>query len=100
MSQHSIKGCFYHAKRTDEMQFEICRDCKTQTWVVYRVGGEHEQHAHLRSRKSCQMLIRFVRQGIMPKSEYLQGSCQRLLSPEEMIRLKKPKDRYHNSPRR
>ncbi len=82
------------------MTFEICRDPKSQTWVVYRVGGKREQHAHLRSKKSCALLIKLIKQGIMPKSEYMQGSCQRLLSEEEMVRLKRPKDRYYNHQRR
>lgn len=82
------------------MTFEICRDPKSQTWVVYRVGGSHEQHAHLKSKKGCLLLIKLIRQGTMPRSEYLQGSCHRLLSPEEMVRLKRSKDRYYNRPRR
>ena len=86
-------------KRTEDMTFEICRDPKSQTWVVYRVGGSHEQHAHLRSRKGCRLLIKLIRQGILPRSQYMQVSCHRLLSPEEMVRLKKPKDRYKNRPR-
>ena len=82
------------------MQFEVCRDSKSQTWVVFRVGGQPENHAHLRSRKSCQLLIKLIKQGVLPKSEYLQGSCRRLLTDDEMAKLHKPKDRYYNHQRR
>lgn len=82
------------------MTFEICRDPKSQTWVVYRVGGSHEQHAHLKSRKGCKLLIKLIRQGSMPRSQYMQISCQRLLLPHELARLKREKDRYVNRARR
>lgn len=79
------------------MKFSVCYDWKTRTWVLYRKGKEN--HAHLKSKKSCYMLIRFIKQGTMPKSEYLIESCERLLSPEEMVHLKKKKDRYINQQR-
>ena len=82
------------------MEFTICRDRKSQTWVVYREGGEHEQHAHLRSRKSCLLLIKLIKQGTMPRSEYMQGSVRRLLTDQEVAALHKPKDRYYNCQRR
>lgn len=81
------------------MQFKIAKDQILHNWVVYRVGGSHEQHAHLKSKKGCMLLIKLIRQGTLPRSEYMQVSCHRLLSPEEMVRLKKPKDRYYNKPR-
>lgn len=78
------------------MQFEITRDKIQRSWVVYRVGGDHSQHAHLQRRKTCYLLIKLINKGIMPRSTWLQESCRRLLLEEEFARLKKPKDKYHN----
>lgn len=78
------------------MQFEICRDCKTQTWVVYRVGGEHEQHCHMKKIGACRRLIKILKQGDYPYSPWMQESARRLLTDSEYRELRRPKDRYIN----
>lgn len=68
-------------------------------WVVVRVGFPYEYHSHLSSKQGCRQLINFIKKGVLPKSEWLIGSCRRLLTEHEFQRLKKPKDKYINKPR-
>ena len=79
------------------MTFGHTWDPKTRTWVVYRVGKD--RHAHLGSEKGCLKLISLIKQGKLPHSQDFRDCCERLLSDEEMVRFKRPKDRYKNRPR-
>ena len=65
-------------------------------YVVKRVGGEHKQHAHISTYKGCKILIDCIKKNKLPMSNYLKGSCKRLLTEEEYNRLRKPKDKYVN----
>ena len=65
-------------------------------WVIIRVNGHYEQHAHIKSMAGCQQLLRLIEMGLEPKSDWLQQSARRLLTDEEYQRLKRTKDRYVN----
>jgi hypothetical protein len=65
--------------------------------VLWREGTD--RHAHLRDMTKVNMLLHLIELNLLPRDEYMQESCRRLLSPEEFATLKKPKDKYHNVPR-
>lgn len=65
-------------------------------YIVRRVDGEYSQHAHISTHKGCKILIKCIKRNKLPKSNYLKGSCKRLLTEEEYSRLRKPKDQYIN----
>lgn len=77
------------------MDFIIKQD-SDRGYVVVRKGGEYRQHVHLTTLNGCRQLIYYIKQGLLPKSAYLQGSCRRLLTEIEFQSLKKPKDKYRN----
>lgn len=65
-------------------------------WVIIRVGGTYQQHAHVKSMAGCMQLIRLIEMGLEPKSDWLQQSARRLLTDEEYRGLKRVKDKYVN----
>ena len=77
------------------MTFYVRQD-KRAGWVIIRVNGHYEQHAHIKSMAGCQQLLRLIEMGLEPKSDWLQQSARRLLTDEEYQRLKRTKDRYVN----
>ena len=82
------------------MRFNITRDSITKTYVVYRVGGHPEQHAHMKKRGACRRLISVLKCGEYPYSPWMRECAKRLLTEEEFRCLKKPKDRYINQVRK
>jgi len=66
------------------------------SYIVKRVGGDYSFHAHISTYKGCKILRDCIKKNKLPKSDYLKGSCKRLLTREEYNRLKKSKDRYYN----
>lgn len=75
--------------------YYITTDCHGYK-VLWRQDGTHEQHAHLRDLRKVHTLLTLIELNLMPRDTYLQGSCQRLLTPEEYKTLKHTKDRYYN----
>ena len=78
------------------MRFQITKDRISCTWVVYRVGGDQDQHCHMKKIGACRRLIKILKQGDYPYSPWMRESARRLLDEEEYAKLKKPKDRYIN----
>ncbi len=77
------------------MEFSI--KCTKRGYVLIRVDGEYSQHAHIRSKKTCDLLIDLIKKGKMPRSKYLKGSCKRLLTEKEYESLvENDKPRYYN----
>ena len=66
-------------------------------FVLIRVDFPYEFHAHIKTIAGCRAVLNCIEKGKMPKSDWLQGSCRRLLTEEEFSSLRKPKDRYYNS---
>lgn len=66
-------------------------------YVVIRHNYPYEFHAHIKTISGCRILLKCIIQGKLPKSDWLQGSCRRLLTEDEFVALKRPKDRYYNS---
>lgn len=52
-------------------------------FVLINTDGGYSCHAHLRKRSTCQLLIELIGKRIVPRSEYLRGSCLRLTTDEE-----------------
>ena len=77
------------------MEFIVLKD-STRGYVVKRKDYPYEFHAHLTTLNGCRQLIYYIKQGLLPKSAYLQGSCRRLLTEVEYAGLKRPKQRYYN----
>ena len=66
------------------------------SYIVRRVGGDYSFHAHISTYKGCKLLMDYIKKNKLAKSDYLKGSCKRLLTREEYSRLRKPKDHYIN----
>ena len=66
------------------------------SYIVKRVDADYSFHAHISTYKGCKLLMDCIRKNKLPKSDYLKGSCRRLLTREEYNRLRKPKDQYIN----
>jgi hypothetical protein len=79
--------------------FYIRKDRKTGGFVIVRVGGEYDQHAHIKSMDGCHQVIRLIDMGLEPKSAFLAQAVRRLLNDEEYAALKKCKEKYRNTPR-
>lgn len=79
-----------------KFKYYITTDCHGYK-VLWREGGDHSQHAHLRDMRKVHTLLTLIDLNLLPRDTYLQGSCQRLLTPEEYTRLTKSKDRYYNT---
>lgn len=65
-------------------------------YVVRREGGTRKQHAHISTYRGCEILIECIDRNKLPRSKYLNGSCERLLTIKEYKNLKKPKQKYFN----
>lgn len=77
------------------IEFKIFQN-ERRDFVIKRVGGTYNQHAHLCTYQMAKQLERMIKARKMPKSPYLRGSCKRLLTQEEYDRLGQRKDRYYN----
>jgi hypothetical protein len=67
------------------IEFDIKKD-SNRGYLVIRIDGEYEQHAHLSTINGCRLLIHMINSGRLPKSKYLQISCSRLLTDDEYKR--------------
>jgi hypothetical protein len=77
------------------IEFEIKRD-SNRGYLVIRVEGNYNQHAHCSTLNGCRMLINLINSGRLPTSKYLQISCSRLLNEDEYKRLRQKRQRYVN----
>lgn len=64
-------------------------------WLLKRVGGSYEQHAHFFTRKDAQKVRRLIDQNKYPYSKEYKTAMQRILTEEEFKKLHK-KERYYN----
>lgn len=77
-----------------KVNFEVIHN--ERGWVVIRINGDYKQHAHLKSKHGVDILLDCIRKNKLPHSQYLQVSCQRLLTEKELSSLKPPKQMYVN----
>lgn len=77
-----------------QIEFEIKHNSKG--YIVIRKGGEYRQHSHHKTLRSCHEVIKLISINKLPKSKYLRGSCQRLLTLEEYNQLRPSKQIYIN----
>ena len=78
-----------------QIKLGIIKD-SNRGYIVKRIDGAYEQHAHVSSMNGCRMLINFIHSGLLPTSRYLQTSCSRLLTEDEYRGLRQKKQRYIN----
>ncbi len=79
------------------MELQIFKNGR-RDYIVKRVGGEVEQHAHLSDYKGCKQVVRLIRCNRLPKNKWLQGACKRLLTEAEYDKLERGKPMYYNNP--
>lgn len=77
-----------------QIRFDIIK--QHGSYIVRRMEGEYSQHAHVSSMTGCKLLINLIHNNRLPTSDYLKGSCRRLLTVEEYARLRKKKQQYVN----
>lgn len=65
-------------------KFKIIQD--SRGFVLINTEGEYGNHAHVKKESTCHMLIRLIERKIVPRSEYLRGSCLRLTLDNEYKR--------------
>lgn len=75
--------------------YYITTDCHGYK-VLWRDDGS-QRHAHLRDLRKVHTLLTLIELNLMPRDTYLQGSCARLLDPDEYAMLKHSKDKYYNT---
>ena len=64
-------------------------------YLIKRVGGAYEQHAHMRTRKDAEKIRHLIDSNRYPYCKDYKVAMQRLLTEEEFKKLKK-KHRYIN----
>lgn len=70
--------------------------CKDRPWLIKRVGGRYDQHAHMCTKKDAEKVRNLIDVGKYPYNKNFKTAMQRLLTEDEMKKLKK-KSRYFNS---
>lgn len=78
------------------MKIEFMIKKNSRGYILIRLGGEYEQHAHLKTLKACHDLVKLIEGNKLPRSKYLRGSCLRLLTTEEYEQLRESKQMYVN----
>ena len=78
------------------MKIDLAVKKSHKDYIVIRVGGEYSQHSHHKTIRGCNELIKLIECNKLPRSKYLRGSCQRLLTQEEYDQLKPSKQMYIN----
>lgn len=77
-----------------DIRFEIKQN--SRGFIVIRKDGLYSQHSHHKTLRSCREVIKLISINKLPKSKYLRGSCQRLLTVEEYSGLRESKQMYVN----
>lgn len=77
------------------IQFKIFKN-ERRDFIVKRIGGSYNQHAHLCTYDMAKQLVRMIKARRLPNSKWMRGSCKRLLTQEEYDGLKESKQRYYN----
>ena len=78
------------------MKAELEIKQNSRGYILIRKHGEYSQHAHLKSLKACNDLIKLIELNKLPRGRYLKGSCKRLLTEEEYNQLRPGKQMYYN----
>ena len=67
-----------------------------RNYVLINLKGLWKNHGHFKKDSTCYMLIRFMRNGTVPKSKYLQDAVLRISTDEkykELVLLKQAKNK-------
>ncbi|MDD7319288.1 MAG: hypothetical protein PUG74_11550 [Prevotellaceae bacterium] len=78
-----------------KLEIKFKPTCEERPWLIKRVGGKYEQHAHLRTKKDALKVRNLIDCGKYPYNKKYKIAIQRLLTEEEFKSLDK-KDRYFN----
>lgn len=65
--------------------------CEERPWLLVRVGGEYEQHAHMKSKKDAVKLRNLLDRNLMPYSDDFKIAAKRLLTDKEYKKLENGK---------
>lgn len=72
--------------------------CEQRPWLLVRVGGDYEQHAHFTTKKDAIYVRHLIDINKYPYNNEYKIAMKRLLNEEEFKNLDK-KQRYYNSNR-
>lgn len=67
--------------------------CQERPWLVARVGGKYEQHAHMHTKKEAKLVRNIIDMWMYPYNKNLKIAVKRILTEEEFKSLDK-KQRY------
>lgn len=54
-------------------------------FIVINIRGEYENHTHLKSYNTCELLIKLVCKKVVPNSPYLRTSAKRISRDKDYI---------------
>ena len=78
-----------------QLSIKYLKKCIERPWLLKRVGGKYEQHAHLRTRKDAIKVRQLIDANKYPYCKDYKIAMQRILTNEEYKNLNK-KPRYKN----
>ena len=78
-----------------KLSIKFKQRCDERPWLLVRVGGKYEQHAHLKSKRDAIRIRNLIDAGKYPYCKDYKIAMQRLLTEEEFKSLDK-KLRYFN----
>jgi len=67
----------------------------SRDYVVVNTEKEYSNHAHFRSRKDINCLLKLLRSGTKPHGQYMKTAAKRLLG-DEYFELNEKGNKYHN----
>lgn len=80
-----------------KIELDIIKD-SSRGYIVRRLNADYKCHAHCKTKNGARLLINLISKDILPISDYLKGSCQRLLTEDEYntLQSKRRKQQYYN----
>lgn len=63
-------------------------------YILVRKGTD--KHSHFKHRSGALITIQYINKKIIPNNNYFWVAIQRLLTDDELLEFKKPKQRYNN----
>ena len=77
------------------MRFTIKKT--SRDYVVIRINGEYQQHAHFKKSSGARKIIELIEHGKLPTKKYFIDAAKRLLTEEEFEQLRGgKKQKYYN----
>lgn len=67
--------------------------CKERPWLIVRVGGEYEQHAHMHTRKEAMLVRNIIDRWVYPYNKNLKIAVRRIQITRQKTKILQPKQR-------